>query len=106
MGDRLQVIGVEVFDDKRSSFLAVLHTASRETTEVPAVGNSIVIFDKHFNTVFTWNDTRRYYYSTVFKWISSDVPDTINMALTVAMSRRVHVITVDVVQVRKIYRSP
>lgn len=92
-----QVIGIEIFDGKESSVLTVLYKKSQETTEVEA-GNNIVIFDKHFNTVFKLTDTK-YYYTTIFKWISFDVPDTISIALTAVMSRRIHLLTVNIVQV-------
>lgn len=98
-----QIIGVEMFDGKLQSspLLTVLYKGCHGeiTAGEVAAGNNIAVFDKDFNTVFELNDTQ-YHYTTVFKWINPfDVPNAIHIALAVVMSRRIHLMAVNTVQV-------
>lgn len=62
--------------------------------------NNIAIFDADFNVVVELNDTPLYY-TSIFKWFSfgKNAPETITLGLTVTLSRRVRLMTVNTVQV-------
>lgn len=93
-----RVIDFEIFecaDD--SSFLTVLYK-NDETTEV--AGNNIAIFDRDFNAVFELKDAQLYF-TSVFKWHSSNAPNIVRPAFTVLLSKSIHSMTIDMVQVRR-----
>lgn len=90
------VIGFEIFDDKKSSYLTILYK-DWETVEV--AGNNIIILDVQFNVIFEIKDTQ-FYYTSIFKWISFVEPNVINMGFTMVLSKRIHLMVVNVEQVR------
>lgn len=93
-----RVIDFEIFkcvDD--SSFLTVLYK-NDETTEV--AGNNIAILDSDFNAVFELKDTQLYF-TSVFKWNSFNGPNIIHPAFAVLLSKSIHSMTIDTVQVRR-----
>jgi len=90
-----QVIDIEIFDSKMSSFLAVLNK-NQETADI--VGNDILIFDTNFSIVFQLKDTQ-FHYTSVFKWISFGIPNVINIAFTAIRSKRIHLMKIDISQV-------
>lgn len=92
-----QIVDTELIDKKTSSFLTVLYT-NQKMTEVS--GNYIKIFDSNFNTVFELNNSQLYY-TSIFKWISCDVPDIINIACTVMLSKQIQSMTININQVFK-----
>lgn len=95
-----QVVGVETFNCKKSSFLAVLYK-TQETFGFAA--NSFVILDVHFNIIFEMKDTR-FCYTSIFRWKSLGVPDLLYLAFTEMLSERVHLIVVNVkVSTRHLY---
>lgn len=91
-----RVVDVELTDNQLSSLFTVLY-GNRKISEI--AGNNIVVFNKNFEVVFTLYNTQQYYTST-FKWTSFMYPDVLNVAFTVKLSRQVHLMTINIVQVR------
>lgn len=89
---RKQIICIDTFDNRKSSFLIVLYK-NQKTTEI--AGNNIKIFDIDFNVVFQLLDTQ-FYYTSVFKWFSSGSLDIVNTAFTLILSKRVHLIKINI----------
>lgn len=89
------VIDFEIFDDKKSSYLTVLYR-DRETVEV--AGSNIIILDEQFNIIFEIKDAQ-YYYTSIFKWISFVEPYVINIGFTMMLSKRIHLMVVNIEQV-------
>jgi hypothetical protein len=89
------VIDIDIIDLTKSSFLTVLYTNQKN---VENAGNNIIIFDLNFNVIFKLKDTQ-YYYISVFKWSSCDVPDAINVAFSVLLSNVIHLMTINIIKV-------
>lgn len=90
-----RVVDVELTEKKNSPFLTVLY-GNKETPET--AGNNIFLFNKDFEVVFELRNSEHYFTST-FKWASRS-PEVVNVALTVMLSRQVHLITINIAQVR------
>jgi hypothetical protein len=91
-----EIIDAKIFDDKQSSLLTILYREHEEISEV--AGNNVVIFNKNFDIVFKLLNTQ-HNYTSIFKWISFDIPGTINIALTVLKSFHIHLMTINIVEV-------
>lgn len=90
-----QVIDVKIVENKNLSFLIVLYK-HQETVEHS--GNNIIIYDINFNAVVELIDTE-FHYSSILKWISFSTPNLIKIAFVVMLSKCIHLMNINVVQV-------
>ncbi|VVC45646.1 Hypothetical protein CINCED_3A007876 [Cinara cedri] len=90
------VIDIEIIEDGKSSILAVLYK-NEQTAGI--TGNNFVIFDTNLNVIFEYENSQ-FYYTSISKWNSSDVPDVINIAFNVMLSKCIHLMRINIVQAK------
>lgn len=90
------VVDNDIIDNNESSFLVVLYTNMKNAENA---GNNILIFDIHFKIVFQLKDLHNYY-TSVFKWSPCSVPDALNIAFTILLTKCILLMTISIDKVR------